>query len=148
MGPTDYSSPEQYEESGSFDGSSLVYSLGALLYHLLSKRNPASSPFNLVPLASINPLVSRSARALVTKATEKESRHRFQHPEELRRAVKLALKMPADETLGGSVSKKKDAPDRDILNKNALPVNPLLAALICFIAGSGFLAFYYFLTRQ
>ena len=49
LGPVDYAAPEQFSGEAA-DGRTLVYNLGAILYHLISGFNPGDSPFNLDPL--------------------------------------------------------------------------------------------------
>jgi serine/threonine protein kinase len=138
LGSTDYASPEQFEESGHFDSRSLVYTLGALLYHLLGKRNPGASPFDLTPLGSINPTVSKTTQAIVRKATQREAKLRFQSPDEMKRALRAALRGQSDRSLEALITKEKELP--------SLNLNVPLAILVSFILGSGMLGAYYLLV--
>ena len=92
MGSTDYASPEQFDEDGEFDQRSLVYNMGALLYHILTKKNPAHSLFNLPPIEQLNPEVSRPTRAVIKKATQIDPRMRYQTLMELAKDLHNSLK--------------------------------------------------------
>ena len=92
MGATNYASPEQFEENGQFDQRSLVYNLGALLYHILTKKNPAHSLFNLPPIEQLNPEVSGGTRMIIKKATEIDPRLRYQTLAEIVKDMQSAVK--------------------------------------------------------
>jgi serine/threonine-protein kinase len=94
VGSLDYASPEQFAEDGTFDQRSLVYSVGAILYHMLTRRNPALSPFALDPIEEINPNVSAAVEDIVHRATENEARNRYATLAELRKQVQAAVKSP------------------------------------------------------
>ncbi|MHB2020443.1 MAG: serine/threonine-protein kinase [Candidatus Xenobia bacterium] len=106
IGSLEYSAPEQFADDGSFDDRSLVYSVGALLYHMVTRRNPASSPFALTPIEELNPQVSRGLIETIVKATQNDPRYRFQSLTELRRRL-VALGMR-----GTRATQKLSAPNR------------------------------------
>lgn len=94
LGCMDYASPEQFDEHGVFDQRTLVYNLGAILFHMLTKKNPAQCLFNLPPIEDINPEISRATRAIIKKATEVEPRQRYQTLADMKRDLKNALRHP------------------------------------------------------
>lgn len=94
VGSLDYASPEQFSEDAAFDQRSLVYSVGAILYHMLTRHNPALSPFALEPVEEINPSVSLVVEEIVHRATENDPRNRYATLSELRRTVQGAIKTP------------------------------------------------------
>ena len=90
MGTMGYAPPEQYEGQGQTDARSDIYSLGAMLHHLLTKRDPTQYPpfsFNTVPSRSLNPAVSPHVEAAITKALAYDRVHRFQSASEMKRAL-------------------------------------------------------------
>lgn len=94
-GSLDYAAPEQFSENGNFDQRSLVYSVGALLYHMLTRRNPSLSPFALEPVEDINPTISVATEEIVHRATEEDPRDRYGSLSDLRKAVVTAMKAPS-----------------------------------------------------
>jgi serine/threonine-protein kinase len=94
VGSIDYASPEQFSEGGTFDQRSLVYSVGAILYHIMTRHNPALSPFSLEPVAALNPNVSPAVEEIVNRATENDPRNRYQTLAELKKVVAAAAKAP------------------------------------------------------
>ncbi|NDD27548.1 MAG: serine/threonine protein kinase [Proteobacteria bacterium] len=96
MGSLDYASPEQFSESGTFDQRSLVYSTGAILYHMLTRRNPALSPFALDPIEEVNPNISGAVEDLVHRATENDPRDRHASLAELKKHLQSASRAPKE----------------------------------------------------
>ncbi len=94
MGSMHYAPPEQFDEYGSFDQRSLVYSCGAMLYHMLTARNPSGHLFNLPPIDQFNQEVSRTTRSIISKATANEPRMRHQSLSDLKRDLSRARKDP------------------------------------------------------
>jgi serine/threonine protein kinase, bacterial len=76
FGTIGYSAPEQYGR-GQTDARSDVYSLGVLVYQLLTGYDPTATPFRL-PLANqANPSVSQSIADVLATATNGEPERRF-----------------------------------------------------------------------
>jgi serine/threonine protein kinase len=80
FGSPGYASPEQYQAEGQTDGRSDLFSLGVLLYEMLSGQRPNLS--NGTPLADISrkdiPSISAVLSGLITLATRTEPMYRFQ----------------------------------------------------------------------
>jgi serine/threonine-protein kinase len=90
-GSMDYAAPEQFSEEGIFDARTLIYNLGAILFHCLTRVNPASTPFNLPAPQSLNPRISEKANQIILKATRYDPRERHQNLQELTRDLKSAM---------------------------------------------------------
>ena len=91
MGAPDYAAPEQYTGESGGDPRTLVYNLGALLYHLLTCFNPGSSPFDLPPLGHQRPDLAPATRSIVERAIKNPPGDRPANLQELRRGLERAL---------------------------------------------------------
>ncbi len=81
FGSPGYASPEQYEGNGQTDGRSDLYSLGVILYEMLSGKRPGRSSkrsSSIEALRTINPAFSPALSGLVAIATRPEPMYRFQ----------------------------------------------------------------------
>ncbi len=90
MGTLGYAPPEQYAGKGQTDARSDIYSLGATLHHLLTRRDPTQHPpfsFNTAPPRSLNPAVSPHVEAAIMKALAHDRAHRCQTASEMKRAL-------------------------------------------------------------
>ncbi len=98
FGTPEYASPEQCETSV-LDGRSDIYSLGAVLYEMLSGKMPhvAETPLALfnkilreepLPLRSLNPKVPAEVDALVRRMMAKKREERFASAAELAEEVR------------------------------------------------------------
>jgi serine/threonine-protein kinase len=95
LGTPSYMAPEQAEGPSSALGPATdVYSLGAILYHLLTGRPPFQGPTPVetvlalladepTPPRSLNPRVSCDLEAVVLKCLEKDPQRRYQSAAEL-----------------------------------------------------------------
>jgi serine/threonine protein kinase len=77
LGSLGFASPEHYGY-GQTDERSEVFSAGALLYYLLTRRNPADNPLIFENPRELNPALSEELSNLIIKATRLEpaERHR------------------------------------------------------------------------
>ncbi|MCL5036031.1 MAG: protein kinase [Chloroflexi bacterium] len=91
--PGTYEPPETLDEGSDFDERTLVYMLGMLLYHLMTRLSPDESPFKLPAIRDVNPTVSRQARGLVNKAGNRRSGKRYNSLEEMKKAIKGSLSL-------------------------------------------------------
>jgi len=97
LGTPELASPEQ-AHGGTLDARSDIYSLGAVLYRMLSGRPPftGDSPIAVVvkvatepvtPIGEVNPSVPEPIRKLIEKMIAKDLQERFQTPGELLEAI-------------------------------------------------------------
>ena len=95
VGTHGYAAPEMYERKA--ETRSDIYSLGAMMHHLLTKTDPRfQAPFSFgdrVP-SVLNPAVSPELEAVITKCLEKNVDDRYQTIFELRRALEEVLGRP------------------------------------------------------
>lgn len=132
MGSTEYAAPEQFSEGGAFDARSLVYSLGAFMYHTLTGVSPSSSPFNLKPVDVLNPVVSKKAQDIIKTATENDPRNRFQSLNEFKQELLHLAK-------SGRAPEEQQGPG----GKNDRLINLVIGVIVALVLG--ILAYYFYL---
>ena len=86
IGTDGYAPPEQYGKAQT-DVRSDVYALGATLHHLLTKRDPQTTPFKFPAVRSINKKVSREVSAAIATAVRVKPQDRFQSVTEFKVAL-------------------------------------------------------------
>jgi len=88
IGTEGYSAPEQYK--GDVSPNSDIYSLGATLHHVLTRRDPRLEPpfsFNERPIAELNPKVPRPLIDIVEKAVSFDNINRYNSCAEMKAAL-------------------------------------------------------------
>lgn len=104
MGSVHYFSPEQ-ASGGQIDRSSDIYSLGILLYEMLTKKVPFNGDSSIsialkhlqepVPDPKIyNPAIPEALRQVLLRALDKDPKKRYQTAAEMKYALQHALKKP------------------------------------------------------
>ncbi|HEX9057075.1 MAG TPA: serine/threonine-protein kinase [Ktedonobacterales bacterium] len=92
VGTEGYAPPEQYR--GIYDLRSDIYSLGAMMHHLLTRSDPRfETPFTFAERMprSLNPAVSEAMEAVIMRCLEYEPDQRFKDVLEIRTALEQAL---------------------------------------------------------
>lgn len=93
IGTEGYSPPEQYRGDATLRAD--IYSLGATLHHLLTKRDPRLEPpfsFNERPIRSLNPAVSVELENVLQVALQYNPEERFPNAAEMKNALLAAAK--------------------------------------------------------
>lgn len=99
IGAPDYAAPEQFTgDASNLDARTHVYNVGALLYHLLTGRNPGAAGFNLTPMAELRPGLVSATRSIVERAVRNDPRERPATLPELRKGLERALAAAARES--------------------------------------------------
>jgi serine/threonine protein kinase len=93
IGTEGYAPPEQYR--GDATPQADIYSLGATLHHLLTKRDPRLEPpftFSERPIRSLNPAVSPDLETVIQTALQYNPEERFASAAEMKKALMAAAK--------------------------------------------------------
>lgn len=85
LGTKGYASPEHFE--GKTTVRSDIYTAGVTMYYLLTGRNPAEPPYEVVPIRQVNPALSSGLEAIILKATEADPQKRYQSAAQMRSAI-------------------------------------------------------------
>ncbi len=86
-------SPQQYR--GMTDPRSDIYGLGAMLHHLLTKRDPKLEPpftFHEYPPRLLRPTLSQTTNDVIMKALENDPKKRYQAVQAFKEALVGILK--------------------------------------------------------
>lgn len=86
MGTPGYAAPEQYGQ-GQTDPRSDIFSLGALMHHLLTGEDPSIRPFVFGPVREANANVSEHVDYAVRKAVQTDPQLRFESAEAMEQAL-------------------------------------------------------------
>jgi serine/threonine-protein kinase len=89
LGTPGYAAPEQYGGRGQSDPRTDVYSLGALLHHMITGHDPttASSPFPLPEARSVMPSIPPSITDVIGRATQMRPALRYATIQEMQQAL-------------------------------------------------------------
>lgn len=92
LGSPGYAAPEQYGKAQSTPRSD-IYSLGALLHHLLTGLDPSEQPFFFLSASKVNPAVSPALDALLKQMLEMEADRRPASAQDVLKALEqISLK--------------------------------------------------------
>jgi tRNA A-37 threonylcarbamoyl transferase component Bud32 len=86
MGTPGFAAPEQYGADQT-DPRSDIFSLGAMIHHLITGHDPSKSPFVFPPVRTLNPAISAQMEEVLHKALALDPSLRFQSMGEMRRAL-------------------------------------------------------------
>ncbi|MGQ9887077.1 MAG: beta-alanine-activating enzyme beta-propeller domain-containing protein [Aggregatilineales bacterium] len=106
IGTEGYSAPEQYK--GNVTPLSDIYSLGATLHHVLTRKDPRLEPpfsFNERPIRDFNPKAPPELVAIVERAVEFDPAKRFQSCAEMKAALERLRYRPLSVGSVGAVGK-------------------------------------------
>jgi tRNA A-37 threonylcarbamoyl transferase component Bud32 len=103
MGTPHYMSPEQVKDSRNVDARADVYSIGVMLYEILTGNLPTGMP---KPASQIIKDLPPSLDPIVEKCVEQEPANRYQNVSDLKQALTSIL----DVVSGGSFESKKPIP--------------------------------------
>lgn len=78
IGTRGYAAPEQFVEQGQTDARTDIYSLGVTLYHLVTGKNPAEPPYEIVPIRTLIPSLPSGLEWLIQKCTQLNPDDRYQ----------------------------------------------------------------------
>lgn len=92
LGTIGYAAPEQFGGMGQTDPRTDIYGLGVTLYHLLTGKNPSLPPYEILPIRTINPNLSRKLEAVIKKCTQISPEKRYQSAKELLHAIEKTSK--------------------------------------------------------
>ena len=87
LGTVGYAAPEQFGGMGQTDARTDIYCLGATLYHLVTGKNPCEPPYEILPIRSINPVLSSGLERIILKCTQRDPNDRYQSAAELMYAL-------------------------------------------------------------
>jgi len=128
FGTAGYAPPEQYGQ-GQTDARSDIYALGVTLHELLTRYDPALTPFNLPPARKVNPAVSARVEQAISKATQTLPANRFQHALEMKAAL-LMPNRPESTLIMPAVAQPQSHLDRTVIMPSAARPQPHLEATV------------------
>jgi len=99
LGTPGYAAPEQYKKTEQTTPRTDVFSLGVILYQLLTNYDPSSTPFKFPRPASLNSSINNELEKIITGAIELDSLKRFISVMELREELEKYLNRKASPTL-------------------------------------------------
>lgn len=126
-GGMEYLPPEQFSKVPALDQKSLVFILGAVLYHVASKTSPTDNLSKLKPLHEINPKISEEFSGIIQKATKINPEERYLNLKEFKNILAKTTKI--------SPKNKKQ--------NNMAIIFIILAIIICTLTAIGII-FYFF----
>lgn len=136
-----YAPPEFFTGTPTTESKMTVYMVGALLYHLFSGLNPATSTFRLPPLENVRQGLSTPTKATIEKAIRPDPRDRYASLADLRNGLIKSYQTAARKA---GIKNRPTYIDRDL---SGPPSWLWLMAVIMFfmLGGSLFAAYQIFL---
>ncbi len=107
LGSPGYAAPEQYGKAQSSPRSD-IYSLGALLYHLLTGLDPSEQPFFFRPASQVNSAVNPALESLLKRMLEMDSERRPGSAQEVSQALERATTKMTPAMLAGAMQNATD----------------------------------------
>jgi len=107
FGTPGYAPPEQY--GGQTEPRSDIYSMGVVLHQMLTGHNPASTPFVLPAVRSLNPAVPAPIEELIAQATAYDITRRVESADEFCRLMDMSVERPP----AAPTMQRPAAPPRD-----------------------------------
>ncbi|MBL7198550.1 MAG: protein kinase [Anaerolineae bacterium] len=86
MGTVGYAAPEQHGGAQS-DARTDIYAMGVTLYVLLTRYDPATTPFHLPPMRQLNPYISPTMETVISRALEQNPERRWQRARDIKLAI-------------------------------------------------------------
>lgn len=83
LGTRGYAAPEQYGGRGQTDARTDIFCLGATMYHMITGHNPSEPPYEMYPITTWNPNLSKGLEAIILKCTQNNPADRYQSCAEL-----------------------------------------------------------------
>ena len=99
LGTPGYAAPEQYKKTEQTTPRTDVFSMGVILYHLLTNYDPSLTPFKFPRAGSLNPAVNYGLEKIIMKAIALEPFNRFMSVRELIEELEKYLNKKAESTL-------------------------------------------------
>ncbi|HEY7415771.1 MAG TPA: serine/threonine-protein kinase [Ktedonobacteraceae bacterium] len=90
FGSPGYAAPEQYGSTQTTPRSD-VYSLGAVLHHVLTNKHPASSPFLFAPIRESRPAAPKELEELIATMVERDATRRPQCIAEVKEQLQVIV---------------------------------------------------------
>ena len=98
LGSPGYAPPEQYEGGGQTTPRTDVFSLGVILYQMLTKYDPTVTPLEFAPMNVLNPFVTQELEDIINHAIELNPSKRFNSAKDFKRELEryLGIKPSSD----------------------------------------------------
>ncbi|HXE71620.1 MAG TPA: serine/threonine-protein kinase, partial [Candidatus Nitrosotenuis sp.] len=77
LGTLGYAPPEQHGKEARIGRTNDIYALGVLMHHLVTGRDPGTSPGVFPPIHDLNPAISEDFQIIVSNATHPDPNQRY-----------------------------------------------------------------------
>ncbi len=134
LGTIGYAAPEQLGAAQS-DVRTDIYALGVTLHELLTGHDPTSTPSNLPSVRKLNPNVSPTMEAVITRALEPDPHKRWQSASEIKLRItgvlpSRPLAPPIPPTAGAPLQSRPSRPTTKLLMAVAQLSGKQIAAVV------------------